>query len=238
MALEDGITGVPKPSKHLHLCCLKAFQMFFNSCNGFDSPTELISSINKAFYEPLMMETESATPQQPFQPHPESKKCHSIVRAHAGRSFQDCGGKRFPRYSNIEPFGIRVLTGSVFPLRFPMMRQLRRSYSRVLMPPTPSVTKPLFWWLGISIFDLFIILCILMINTLCISLLQSPSFLGIGELYVTVVCTFTVIVLIKIDACMKSITWLLHLQWLAQKDDLVTATTTVLLLEFIQAWHY
>ncbi|XP_027348360.1 (E,E)-geranyllinalool synthase-like [Abrus precatorius] len=51
--LVDGESNLPKPSKLLHLTCLKVFQMFFNSSNAFDSNTQLLEDINKAIYLPL-----------------------------------------------------------------------------------------------------------------------------------------------------------------------------------------
>ncbi|XXG70517.1 hypothetical protein AAC387_Pa06g3264 [Persea americana] len=143
MALEDGVAGVPKLRRLLYLGCLKAFQMFFNSTNGFDSPTEMVNSINRAIFEPLVTETWSTAPQLSPQPHLGSKKHNSIVRSHIGRSFEDNRGKRLLCYSNIKPFGMRVLTDRVFPFRLPIVRHFHRSYSRVLRPPT--TTKPLLW---------------------------------------------------------------------------------------------
>ncbi|TKY71659.1 S-linalool synthase [Spatholobus suberectus] len=51
--LIDGLCDLPKPSKQLHLSCLKVFHMFFNSRNRFDSNTEMVEDINKAIYLPL-----------------------------------------------------------------------------------------------------------------------------------------------------------------------------------------
>ncbi|XP_059635069.1 (E,E)-geranyllinalool synthase-like [Cornus florida] len=51
--LMDGFNDLPKPCKHLHLSCLKVFQMFFNSSNQFDSNTDLLQDIMKAIYNPL-----------------------------------------------------------------------------------------------------------------------------------------------------------------------------------------
>lgn len=138
MTLEDYIC-VPKQWRQLHLCGLKAFQMFYNSNNGFDSPTALINNINKAFYEPLVTDTWKTTPQQTtLQPHQGSENCNSLVRAHIGKSFQDHGRRRLLYYSNIETSGMRG-----FPLRFPIVRHSHKFYARVLMPT--SVTKPLLW---------------------------------------------------------------------------------------------
>lgn len=47
---------LPKPCKHLHLSCLKVFQMFFNSSNRYDSDTEMLDDINKAIYVPLQLQ--------------------------------------------------------------------------------------------------------------------------------------------------------------------------------------
>ncbi|KAM1187874.1 hypothetical protein ACFX2J_023747 [Malus domestica] len=54
----NGIDGddMPKACKKLHLSCLKAFQMFFNSTNAYDSPTKLLPDINKAIYDPLKID--------------------------------------------------------------------------------------------------------------------------------------------------------------------------------------
>ncbi|CAI8591199.1 unnamed protein product [Vicia faba] len=53
LVLIDGSSDFSKPSKQLHLSCLKVFQMFFNSRNSFDSNTDLVEDINKAIYLPL-----------------------------------------------------------------------------------------------------------------------------------------------------------------------------------------
>ncbi|KAK4271483.1 hypothetical protein QN277_020173 [Acacia crassicarpa] len=51
--LMDEMCDWPKTTKQFHLSCLKAFQMFFNSSNRFDSKTDLLQDINKAIYLPL-----------------------------------------------------------------------------------------------------------------------------------------------------------------------------------------
>ncbi|KAL2495084.1 S-linalool synthase [Forsythia ovata] len=51
--LMDGSDDMPKPCKNIHLSCLKAFQMFFNSSNLFDSKTALVDDIKKAIYLPI-----------------------------------------------------------------------------------------------------------------------------------------------------------------------------------------
>ncbi|XP_060957707.1 (E,E)-geranyllinalool synthase isoform X1 [Cannabis sativa] len=49
----DGFTNLSKECRHLHLSCLKVFQMFFNSSNRYDSDTEMLEDISKAIYVPL-----------------------------------------------------------------------------------------------------------------------------------------------------------------------------------------
>ena len=53
MSTDSVESSMPREWKVLHLAFLKVFQMFFNSTNGFDSPTMLLESIDKAIYEPL-----------------------------------------------------------------------------------------------------------------------------------------------------------------------------------------
>uniref|UniRef100_A0A5B7ASI2 Uncharacterized protein n=1 Tax=Davidia involucrata TaxID=16924 RepID=A0A5B7ASI2_DAVIN len=55
--LMDDFIDLPKVCKHLHLSCLKVFQMFFNSTNLFDSNKELLQDIMKAIYVPLEYRT-------------------------------------------------------------------------------------------------------------------------------------------------------------------------------------
>ncbi|KAF2305135.1 hypothetical protein GH714_001983 [Hevea brasiliensis] len=52
-ALMDGFNDLPKQCRHLHLSCLKVFQMFFDSSNRYDSSTEMLQDIQKAIYLPL-----------------------------------------------------------------------------------------------------------------------------------------------------------------------------------------
>ncbi|KAH9796845.1 (E,E)-geranyllinalool synthase [Citrus sinensis] len=56
-ALMDGFSDLPRPCKQLHLFCMKAFQMFFHSSNRYDSNTEMIDDVQKAFYIPLKLQT-------------------------------------------------------------------------------------------------------------------------------------------------------------------------------------
>ncbi|KAK6268819.1 hypothetical protein QUC31_012979 [Theobroma cacao] len=50
--LTDGLSDLPEASRHLHLSCMKVFQMFFNSSNRYDSNTEMLQDIQKAIYIP------------------------------------------------------------------------------------------------------------------------------------------------------------------------------------------
>ncbi|KAL4202076.1 hypothetical protein AMTRI_Chr02g219200 [Amborella trichopoda] len=60
--LIDYNDSLPRQCKMIHLGTLKAFQMFFNGTNAFDSPTQLLHEINKAFYEDLTMKASELTP--------------------------------------------------------------------------------------------------------------------------------------------------------------------------------
>lgn len=50
-------SDMPEACKQLHLSCLKAFQMFYNSTNAFDSATELLGDIRRAIYDPLTVDS-------------------------------------------------------------------------------------------------------------------------------------------------------------------------------------
>ncbi|KAH7675853.1 Alpha-farnesene synthase protein [Dioscorea alata] len=52
--MNDG-NDPPKEWKKIYLTTLKAFQMFFNSSNAFDSPTALLEDMSFAFYDPLVL---------------------------------------------------------------------------------------------------------------------------------------------------------------------------------------
>ncbi|KDP20922.1 hypothetical protein JCGZ_21393 [Jatropha curcas] len=51
--LMDGFNDLSKESRHLHLSCLKVFQMFFDSSNRYDSSTDMLQDIQKAIYLPV-----------------------------------------------------------------------------------------------------------------------------------------------------------------------------------------
>jgi geranyllinalool synthase len=82
LVLIDGLCDLPKPSKQLHLSCLKVFQMFFNSKNIFDSNTDLVEDINKAIYLPLSKTTKYLSPQTM------PKKKHTIAKMHVNFPFK------------------------------------------------------------------------------------------------------------------------------------------------------
>ncbi|XP_021832337.1 (E,E)-geranyllinalool synthase-like [Prunus avium] len=87
---------MPEACKQLHLQCLKAFQMFFNSTNAFDSPTELLADINKAIFDPLRVEDVQGTfmPLNSLQNTLGLKKDKSLAshgKSHYS-SFKPCNG--------------------------------------------------------------------------------------------------------------------------------------------------
>ncbi|KAL4202078.1 hypothetical protein AMTRI_Chr02g219220 [Amborella trichopoda] len=60
----------------IHLGTLKAYQMFFNGTNAFESPSQLLHDFNRAFYEDLPMKESGLTPLKDEQ--------HSLdIRMHA-----------------------------------------------------------------------------------------------------------------------------------------------------------
>ncbi|XP_050230081.1 (E,E)-geranyllinalool synthase-like [Mercurialis annua] len=70
-ALMDDINILPKEFRHFHLSCLKAFQMFFNSSNEFDSTTtKMLQDIQNAIYLPIQVNK----PKPPLQLIPEAPK--------------------------------------------------------------------------------------------------------------------------------------------------------------------
>jgi hypothetical protein len=81
--LMDGFCDLPKPCKHLHLSCLKVFQMFFNSTNRYDSNTEMLQDINKAFYLPL--EVGNSKPLNPLPLQTGTKKEHLTINSYFNR---------------------------------------------------------------------------------------------------------------------------------------------------------
>ncbi|XP_058073237.1 (E,E)-geranyllinalool synthase-like isoform X1 [Magnolia sinica] len=160
LVLMDEFNYMPKACKRLHLFCLKVFQMFFNSSNGYDSPTEKHDDINKAIYNPLTVQVQYSLQQETVQDHHGSMKDNASIKPSIAGCFPDHGSKistlrkmtrlgredwckRFhsmlPRYIDIKPFRNRsLILGRQVPLKFQL-----RSYHRILMPC--SVAKPVFW---------------------------------------------------------------------------------------------
>ncbi|KAA8519831.1 hypothetical protein F0562_014079 [Nyssa sinensis] len=97
-ALMEGFNDLPKQCNHLHLSCLKVFQMFFNSSNLYDSNTDLLQDIMKAIYVPL--EDQTLKPLKPPQPLPSlqpQKKENSIIYTRLDRTFRNRGSRTFIR---------------------------------------------------------------------------------------------------------------------------------------------
>ncbi|KAF8413939.1 hypothetical protein HHK36_001935 [Tetracentron sinense] len=84
--LMDDIGDMPESWKQLHLSCLKVFQMFFNSTNGYDSETQMLHDINKAIYLPL--EVQISLPIKTLPSCYGLKKESSFVHARLNQTFQ------------------------------------------------------------------------------------------------------------------------------------------------------
>ncbi|XP_058073243.1 (E,E)-geranyllinalool synthase-like isoform X2 [Magnolia sinica] len=161
LVLMDDSSNMPKACKQLHLSCLKVFQMFFNSNNGYDSPTEMQDYINKAIYDPLMVQVQHSLQQEIIQAHYGLRKENASLKPQIARSFQDHCSKistlrkitrlspenwckishdyTSPRHTGIVPFEVRQLNlGGQVHLKFRL-----RSYPSILTPH--RVAKPLFW---------------------------------------------------------------------------------------------
>ncbi|KAF8391391.1 hypothetical protein HHK36_023695 [Tetracentron sinense] len=118
--LMDDMGNMPKPCKQLHLCCLKVFQMFFNSTNGFDSETEMLHDINKAIYLPL--EVQRSHPLKALPSHNGSKKGRPMTTAQYNRTSKLHGRKsvamyQIPRTSSGGGYGRRMFVLPKFVLR-------------------------------------------------------------------------------------------------------------------------
>lgn len=76
-ALIDGDDdNLTRTCKLLHLSTLKAFQMFFNSANYFDTKDSLLNDINRAIFVPFQHDsTPMNLPSKPLSlPSPQTKK--------------------------------------------------------------------------------------------------------------------------------------------------------------------
>ncbi|KAK3015535.1 hypothetical protein RJ639_006666, partial [Escallonia herrerae] len=96
--LMDELRDLPKPCKHLHLSCLKVFQMFYDSSNRFDSNTELLQDIKKAIYDPPEYRI-----LKPIRPQRCSRgvttQKSSTVHAHFNRTFTTRCSSKSPKTS-------------------------------------------------------------------------------------------------------------------------------------------
>jgi geranyllinalool synthase len=79
--LMDGFSDLPIPCKHLHLSCLKVFQMFFNSTNRYDSNTEMLQDISKAIYIPI--EVGKSVPMKPLPLQTGAKKEYLTINSYS-----------------------------------------------------------------------------------------------------------------------------------------------------------
>ena len=92
-ALIDGLSDIPKPCRHLHLSCLKVFQMFFNSSNRFDCNTTLLHDINKAIYLPISGRNSKTLKVLSLHSRPK-KKCTTPIPYFNICYFKDYSGRR------------------------------------------------------------------------------------------------------------------------------------------------
>ncbi|RVX08509.1 (E,E)-geranyllinalool synthase [Vitis vinifera] len=116
--LSDGLSDLPKSCKHIHLSCMKVFQMFFNSGNEFDSNTsEMLEDVKQAIYIPLEFQT-SKPSIKPLPLPSERKKGFPKVNAILGPTFKNQTIRSFTAHSIPLPMP-RVAYGKMFmPLKF------------------------------------------------------------------------------------------------------------------------
>ncbi|KAJ9690377.1 hypothetical protein PVL29_012829 [Vitis rotundifolia] len=116
--LSDGLSDLPKSCKHIHLSCMKVFQMFFNSGNEFDSNTsEMLEDIKQAIYIPLEFQTSKPSIKPLPLPSERKKEC-SKVNAILGPTFKNQTIRSFTAHSIPLPMP-RVGYGKMFmPLKF------------------------------------------------------------------------------------------------------------------------
>ncbi|KAK3433160.1 hypothetical protein EUGRSUZ_D00680 [Eucalyptus grandis] len=65
--------SLPKPSRRLHLGCLKVFHMFFNSSNRYDSDMDMFHDIQKALVVPPRVPKLKSPMPLPEQPRPKPR---------------------------------------------------------------------------------------------------------------------------------------------------------------------
>ncbi|XVE51285.1 hypothetical protein DITRI_Ditri02bG0027700 [Diplodiscus trichospermus] len=114
-ALMDGYSDFPMACRHLHLSCMKVFQMFYNSSNRYDSNTDMFQDIQKAIYIPLDVGT-----WKPLMPLPSSdfgsKKEFQTITSHHNQFVQPFKykNKRIIGYQTSSPIARREYGNYVF----------------------------------------------------------------------------------------------------------------------------
>jgi len=135
-ALRNDLGDLPESFKKLHLGCLKAFQMFFNSANHFDSKESLLSDINQAFFIPLEFDEEknNLQPSKPMLPlrSPRKSKFSAPVLAPISNCLYQINIKRHHHWRS--PFAIP--------------RMVSRGNHRVQMHAVQVDLQPLFHLIG------------------------------------------------------------------------------------------
>ncbi|XP_052182999.1 (E,E)-geranyllinalool synthase [Diospyros lotus] len=96
-AFMDHSSDLPKPVKLLHLSCLKTFQMFFHTCNRFDSDTLLSHDIERALYRPVEIR------KSPEPVKPQKKKEFLTTFATLNQAFKHHGNGAFAREGFLRP---------------------------------------------------------------------------------------------------------------------------------------
>ncbi|KAL3820530.1 hypothetical protein ACJIZ3_006435 [Penstemon smallii] len=121
----DGLNNdIPKSCKEIHLSCMKAFQMFFNSENLFDSDTALVDDIKKTIYLPIRHKMKSKSEPllkpSPSVPHNKQKKeihksFHPILKIQGSTSsIKPRSLKNFPAFSR----GGKLIIPATMNMRF------------------------------------------------------------------------------------------------------------------------
>lgn len=113
--LSDGLSDLPKPCKHLHLSCLRVFEMFFHSSNEFDSNTDnMLRDIQQAIHIPLEFQTSKPLIKPLPLPSDTRKKEISTVNANLGPTFKNQAIRSFTARSIPLPRPAGVGFGKMF----------------------------------------------------------------------------------------------------------------------------
>ncbi|KAL5976190.1 hypothetical protein ACLOJK_020520 [Asimina triloba] len=143
LVLIDDLNHVPKRWKQLNLSCMRVFQMFFNSTNGYDSPTEMLDNIDKAIFAPLRASSQFIPKKQAvlpkkklanFEPRTTTRLKHDDDKISASAQMQRVSKQNLSKRSqpmltynaNVKPLVIRRQPECTFVTR----RFLLRSYTR------------------------------------------------------------------------------------------------------------